>query len=97
VFYLNCAKERVTRHHLIPNVAMGNITLRHMQHVAQSYESSEPALDYGMNSPGFKSQKGQEVFFLPKNVHVTSGTHPATCSTGAGVLSQGIKLNIHSI
>jgi len=96
VFYLNCAKERVTRHFLIPNVAVGNITVSNAT-LPMSYESSEPALDYGLNNPGFKSQQGQEIFFILKNVHITSGAHPATYFTGTGVLSQGINLTIHSI
>jgi len=62
-----------------------------------SYESSKPALDYGLNNPGFKTQKRQEIFFLLKIIHITSGAHPATYSTGTGVLSQGIKLTIHFI
>jgi len=62
-----------------------------------NYESSEPALFYRLNNPGFKSQKGQDTFLLLKNVHITSEAHLATYSTGTGVLSQGINVTIHSI
>jgi len=90
VFYLNCAKERVTRHFLNPNCVTCKM-------LPISYESSEPALDYRLNNPGFKSQKGKATFFLLKNVHITSEAHPATYPTGTGVLFQGINLTIHSI
>jgi hypothetical protein len=62
-----------------------------------SYRLSRPALGYGLNNPGFKSQKRQEIFFFLQNVHSTSGAHPASYSIGTSVLSQGIKLTIHSI
>ena len=84
--------------------AFSHSKCRHGQHntvsnamLPTSYESSEPALDYGLNNPGFKSQQGQEIFILLKNVHITSGAHPATYFTGTGILSQGINLTIHSI
>jgi len=55
---------------------------------------------YALDSSGFESQEGQEIFLFSKTVQTESGAHPASHSIGTGVLSQrynggGVKMTTY--
>ena len=55
-------------------------------------------LGCGLDCPGFKSGKGQDIFFfLLQNVQTSSGAHPATYLIGTGVRSQAVKWQEHKV
>jgi hypothetical protein len=58
------------------------------------------ATTYALDSSGFESQQGQEIFLFSKTVQTESGAHSTSHAIGTGFLSQsydggGVKLTTY--